>query len=121
MMTNPSVSQSVKSKSESEMINQELSSIPPKMKENPIKSTVTQISQAFRYRSRRVRLFPGTKSLTCAAIILTGLWTSASTGPTKSDALPLATRASLSFEERVAGQRVIEEVFWRHRTWSADN
>jgi len=33
----------------------------------------------------------------------------------------LSRSRSLSFEDRVAAQRAIEEVFWRHRTWPADN
>ena len=45
----------------------------------------------------------------------------AATPPTAaSNVLPAAAGASLSFEERVACQRAIEEVYWRHRT-SADN
>ena len=49
--------------------------------------------------------------------VLLGTFSFAATPPV---ALPLAARASLSFEERVAGQRAIEEVYRRHRT-PADN
>ena len=32
-----------------------------------------------------------------------------------------ASPSGLSFEERVAAQRAIEEVYWRHRIWPAAN
>ena len=32
-----------------------------------------------------------------------------------------ATTTTLSFAERVAAQRAIEEVYWRHRTWPESN
>src|SRR5207244_8587316 len=57
----------------------------------------------------------------CSCGVFLGMFSFAATPPVAtSNALPLAAGASLSFEERVAGQRAIEEVYWRHRT-SADN
>src|SRR6266581_9676533 len=32
-----------------------------------------------------------------------------------------ASHRALSFEERVAAQKAIEEVFWRHRIWPKEN
>ena len=56
-----------------------------------------------------------------SALCLLSVFSFAATPPVPtSNALPLAAGASLSFEERVAGQRAIEEVYSRHRT-SADN
>jgi hypothetical protein len=34
---------------------------------------------------------------------------------------PLTASRSLSFEERVAYQYAIEEVYWRHRIWPKEN
>jgi hypothetical protein len=36
-------------------------------------------------------------------------------------ALPAATAGGLSLDERIAAQRAIEEVFWKHRIWPAEN
>src|SRR5437870_12596984 len=50
-----------------------------------------------------------------AATPLSELESSPSPKPVATFNALLAARASLSFEERVAGQRAIEEVYWRHR------
>src|SRR5437867_4380427 len=34
---------------------------------------------------------------------------------------PATQTKTLTFADRVAYQRAIEEVYWRHRTWSAEN
>jgi len=35
----------------------------------------------------------------------------------RSEALPKVSQRCLKFAERVASQRVIEKVYWRHRIW----
>src|SRR5437868_11915188 len=39
----------------------------------------------------------------------------------RSDAIAKVSQRSLSFAQRVAYQRVIEEVYWRHRIWPKEN
>jgi N-acetylneuraminic acid mutarotase len=41
--------------------------------------------------------------------------------PVNPEAPAKASRRTLTFRERVAYQRVIEEVYWRHRIWLKDN
>src|SRR5919109_892368 len=37
------------------------------------------------------------------------------------EAAPVVFKAALTFEQRVAYQRAIEEVYWRHRIWPKEN
>src|SRR5438128_6965496 len=70
------------------------------------------ISQSALFNPCVLRAF----ALRCVGVLL-GMFSLAATPPVAtSNALSLAAGAALSFEERVAGQRVIEEVYWRHRT-----
>jgi uncharacterized protein (TIGR03437 family) len=39
----------------------------------------------------------------------------------KNSLAAVSKRQALTFEDRVAAQRAIETVYWRHRTWSKDN
>lgn len=42
-------------------------------------------------------------------------------GPVSSVERTSAHRRPLTFEDRVAAQRAIEEVYWRHRIWPKEN
>src|SRR5438094_4681555 len=79
-------------------------------------TTNTSASQSGIFTPRLLAVFA-----LCLCEVLLGMFSFAAAAPVATpNALPLAAGASLSFEERVAGQRVIEEVYWRHRT-GADN
>jgi hypothetical protein len=54
-------------------------------------------------------------TLVCAACILTGTLPGSILSDTSNG--PHPARAGLTFAERVAYQRAIEEVYWRHRIW----
>ena len=54
-------------------------------------------------------------TLVCAACILTGTLPAFVRSDTSNSFHP--ARAGLTFAERVAYQRAIEEVYWRHRIW----
>ena len=52
---------------------------------------------------------------TCSILCATLLGSSQSRGPTN------PSQRTLTFEDRVAYQRAIEDVYWRHRIWPKDN
>jgi hypothetical protein len=54
--------------------------------------------------------------LALAAVIPFVTWDARAAAPLTRSSLP-----GLTFERRVAAQRAIEEVFWRHRIWPTDN
>ena len=56
----------------------------------------------------------------CAAAICSMIVTGTLLAFWRSDAPPKASQRTLIFAERVAYQRVIEEVYWRHRIWPKD-
>src|SRR5882672_4900900 len=59
--------------------------------------------------------------LFCAAAICSMIFTGTLLGFWRSDAPAQASQRTLTFAARVAYQRAIEDVYWRHRIWPKEN
>src|SRR5439155_8108324 len=68
---------------------------------------------------RRGTVFAMSSLLLCAAAA--GLTSSGTLLALSQHDAPGRARRTLTFEERVAYQRAIEEVYWRHRIWPKEN
>src|SRR5262249_7519369 len=82
-----------------------------------------EISTIKKRQAAQARFFRWGSSVTLLLYVPASCWILIGTLPTSfcSDAPSKTAQRILTFPERVAHQRAIEEVYWRHRIWPTEN